>query len=692
MEDKYANGVNSGKRKSFFPSLPFDKLRMTVWGKDCSEKLIRMFQPGKSVCMVQPDRRFCRPQKRQYIFSLVILLNILLLSSNISLAQNQHKLDSLFKQLNEKNMDTIQMKVNRKIARIYMDNNQNKALEYFEKAKDIAVKLDRKLETGDNYYSIGYCYLSKGDIDKSLENYLQSVTYYEQVAYDPSVVDAYLSIISVYSELKNFRKSKEYMEVAEKLLTGRKDSFQLANLYNQSGTVYSKQGLQDSALFYMKKGLAIAKASNDKLSMIISFSNLSLAFKKDGQYAEALKYCDSALQLILQREDNFNNLAVVYNNMGAVHTQIGNYAKSVDFFSKSIRFAKEAGILSVEMENYRNMSDLYEKMGDYKQHSFYLKKYGLLKDSMFTNESKNQIAQLETDYIVGKKNNELIKKDASIQQQKNQRNILVLIALASLMMLGGAVYFNRTIQHKRKLLQEQNVTINHQKNELQNLNQVKDRLFSVISHDLRNPLNTLQSYLMLSDNESITADKRLLFKNQTIQAVAQTGNMLDNLLTWANMQIRDTTPKIIPLEIKHIVADVVDVLQPQDLQKQIQIQQEIDDIRIIGDADILSIAIRNIVTNAIKFSREHQVVYITGHTKGDHFLLTIRDEGIGISKEQIEQIQNYKNTNSEEGTKGEQGTGLGLFLVKQLLNKINVPLVIESEEGEGSSFTLHVLM
>ncbi len=603
-------------------------------------------------------------------------------------AQNQHKLDSLYKLLNDTKQDTIQMKVNRKIARMYMDNNQTKALVYFEKAKNIAQKINRTLELADNYYSMGYCYLGKGDLDKSLENYLQSVKYYEQIAYDPSLADAYLSIISVYSELKNFTKAKDYIHKAEIALVNSRDSFQLCSLYSQSGNVYLKEGKNDSAFYFMKKGLSIAKAIHDKGSEIVCLSNIGLAYKKSNQNEEALLYCDSALQLIKNREDNLFDLAVVYNNIGAIQSQTGNYNLAEINFMKSIQYAKEAGILNVEMENYNNLSEMYEKKGDYKLYAFYLKKYTQLKDSMFTDESKNKIAQLETDYIVGKKDVELLKKDASIQKQTNLRNIFILVAFAMVVLLLLAVYFNRFIQQKRKEAEAQNKLIHHQKDELHNLNQVKDRLFSVISHDLRNPLNTLQSYLMLSDNESIAADKRLLFKNQSIQAVAQTGNLLDNLLTWANMQIRDTTPKIVPLNIQSIVQDVTDLLQPQAQQKGIQMNVNVEDIKLISDAAILSIALRNIMTNAVKFSYENGYVFIEGKKIETSYILSIKDTGIGMSVQQIQQIQEYKNTSSASGTKGEEGSGLGLFLVKQLLGKINVPLQIESEEGKGSTFIL----
>lgn len=615
------------------------------------------------------------------------VLTGLCLASAMLQAQDQHRLDSLYHLLNDKE-DTTQMKVNRMIGDLYIDHDPRKALPYFEKAKSIALVKSDHLRIGNIYYSMGYCYLCLGDLDKSIEHYLSSVRHYEKEDYDPSLADAYLSIISVYTDMKNYSKAKQFFHQAETKLQHSKDSFQLCSLYTQAGNLYKREGNLDSGFYFLNKGLSIANQSNDIDSRITCLSNLSLVYKELKNYTTAKAYCDTALQLILKQPDNPTNKAIVYNNLGAILSKQHKYAEAEQHFNQSIIFAQQAGILNVEMENYRNLAELFENKGDYKQHSFYLKKFIQLKDSIFNDESKNRIQQLESDYVIGKKDLELLKKEASIQRQTSQRNIVILIASGILILLIIAIYFNRLIQKKRNETEAQNKLIREQKEQLQNLNQVKDRLFSVISHDLRHPLNTLQSYLMLSDNESMAADKRLLFKNQSIQAVAQTGNLLDNLLTWANMQIRDTTPKIIPTPVTDIIQDVVDLVKPQALQKNIQIEINTDQQKVLTDATILSIAIRNIITNAIKFSHQDSQIQIEGKCHQDYYRLSIIDHGIGMSPEQIIEIQTYSNAKTNRGTAGESGTGLGLFLVIQLLERVGTSLNIQSEKGHGSRFIM----
>ncbi len=189
----------------------------------------------------------------------------------------------------------------------------------------------------------------------------------------------------------------------------------------------------------------------------------------------------------------------------------------------------------------------------------------------------------------------------------------------------------------------------------------------------------------MSDSESLSADKKLLFKNQTINAVSQTGEMLDNLLAWANMQIKNTSASITPIHLAECVQDVVSVLQAQAQQKQITIHQQVEDIIVPSDFDILSIALRNLITNAIKYSNEKQHVYVSMQVQDKKVFLTVRDEGVGITQERINEILQQQSV-STSSTKGEKGSGLRLFLVKELLRKINAELLIESSAGVGSSF------
>ncbi len=603
-------------------------------------------------------------------------------------AQNKQLVDSLLKRLDTEKQDGIRMNVYRRLGDYYMDNNAGKAIGYLENSLEIAKRLELPLQIANNYYSIGFCYLVKSDFTRSLENYLQSIRIYEQLKDSFRLSNALMAIGSLYSENKNFKKTNEYYDKALQLIEAQKDTAQLASILAQKGNLYDQQLQEyDTALMYLKKSLSLARAIRVDYLATNALSNIGLIYKHKLQTSKALQYFDSALLAYKTMDAPVDNYAAIYNNIAATHSQAGNYEQAKIAFNKSLLFAAKAGSPYIEMENYNNLAEMYSHMKNFELQSVFLKKYYNIKDSLFTADNKNYLTQLETDYQVEKKNTEITKKDAEVIKQKSQRNIFVIIAAATALLLLTLLFFYRRIKRNNLLLQEKNKQINQQKDELETLNQLKDRLFSIISHDLRNPLVTLRTYLSLADDVTLTQAKKELFKRSTMQAVTQTCEMLDNLLLWANLQIKNTNLSITVINVNDCVMDAVNTIQAQAIQKKIDIETTVAAEVALGDQTIVTIALRNILTNAIKYSSAGSLVNIDAEKKENYLLIKIKDAGIGMTAEQLLRLK-ARQTDSTRGTKGEKGSGLGIFLVQELLEKINGRLIIESTQNQGSCFTI----
>jgi signal transduction histidine kinase len=611
---------------------------------------------------------------------------LILLSSHV-FCQTKFQVDSLLKAADTETADSNKMKIYNTLANYYMDNNAGSAIEYLEKAKAIAVKLNDKLKEANNFYSIGFCYSVKADYDKSLYNYQQSTFIYEQLKDSFRLANAYSSIGNVYFDYWDTVKANLYYDKAEQLVLLVNDTSQLSGYYNTRGNAYDRMGRYDLALKYLQKGYEIAVAANLQDDAITTLSNIGLTNKHIFNTTKALACFDTVLAYFNKIKAPPDMMGMVYNNIAATYSQAHDYPKALDAFEKSLNYSHIAQSTAIEMENYRNLSDMYGGMKNFEKQSIYLKKYYNLKDSIFTVDNTNQLTELESNYQIEKKNNELAKQESEVVKQKGQRNIFIIITIAIFAVLAILAFFYRRIRNKNKLLKQKNIQISEQKNELQTLNHVKDRLFSIISHDLRNPLITLKSYLMLSENDAISAEKKYLFKVQTMNAVSQTSDMLDNLLAWANVQIKNTRVSIVPLNIEDLFTDCLSNVKAQAFQKKIQIEQDINIEIVPGDYDILSIALRNLLTNAIKYSAENKKIKLSSSIKDDCILIAVKDEGVGLTQEQINLILENKS-DTTKGTKGEKGSGLGLFLVKELLHNINATLHIESELGLGSCFTI----
>ncbi len=602
-------------------------------------------------------------------------------------SQNEQNVDSLLKLLNDQVVDTNQLMINRAIGDYYFNVNINKAIDYFDKAKSIAEQLKRKPDISANLYSLGSCYLSKGKFDVSLDYYLQAVRLYEELGHKRRLTKAYIDIAYLYTEYKNYDKAADYFGKAKSLILSVQDTFELIYFYTEKGNFYFQQEKHDSAIICNVEALNLAKQINDEQMIMNAIGNMGLLYKRQGKYKEALYYMDSCMHVLKGMQNSDYALGPAYNNLGSIYFALKNYNEAKLAFDKSLDYGVKSGNTGLVLEDYRNLAELFGAMNNFQNENIYLKRYYGLKDSMYTLDSKNQMMQLETDYQLEKKDRRLALNNLELNKQKNSRNIFILLSVFAFILLSTLFYYYKKIQNKNNILVSQNNLIENQKAELQNLNHIKDRLFGIISHDLRNPLITLRSYLLLSDSESISADKKIIFKNQTMQAVTQTGDLLDNLLTWANLQIKNVETSIVPVALNECVSDVASILDMQAKQKNIEIVQHIGPIIVHSNMDVLSIALRNLITNAIKFSPENQQIILASKKDQNRTMLIVEDFGPGLTDDQIKGILNDQNKSSL-GTKGEKGSGLGLFLVKEMLKKIKAQLRIESTVGQGSRFII----
>lgn len=618
------------------------------------------------------------------------LCSLLFLFINFSaFTQTLQQVDSLIRRADIETEDSVKVKLYSKIADYYFDNNAGKAITYLEKSLALAKKNKLFLREANNYYGLGFAYLVKANFKESLENYLASAKIYESLKDSFRLSNAYMSIGNLYFQNKNESQTNKYYGKAEKLIIAMNDTQQLASFYNSRGNANDQLGKYDSAISDLKNAYQLAVSINAKDDANRYLSNLGLTYKHTGKTSEALAVFKKVYAYMLQNNAPDDDRAIVYNNMAATHVQAKNYEQGLEYFYKSLDLAKGIGATSIVMENYRNLADLFHKKNDAKQQVFYLEKYHHLKDSIYNIDNTNQLTELESAYQIEKKNTELLKTEAQVERQKSQRNFFIILAVAILLFFTVLAVLYRRIKVNNFLLQKQNEQISKQKNELVTLNHVKDRLFSIISHDLRNPLVTLRSYLMLADNPNLAAEKKQQFKMQTMQAVMHTSDMLDNLLAWAQVQIKQEESVIAPVEISTLVKDVVAEVKAQALQKEIKIDLNIQDLYAAGNYDILNIALRNLLTNAIKYSRRAGLITLETNKEIDTIAITVSDEGQGMTAAQIRSVFK-KEHHTTAGTLNEKGSGLGLFLVMELLEKINAELTIESEPGKGSSFTIHL--
>jgi signal transduction histidine kinase len=247
---------------------------------------------------------------------------------------------------------------------------------------------------------------------------------------------------------------------------------------------------------------------------------------------------------------------------------------------------------------------------------------------------------------------------------------------------------NRRSHSINKILAEKNIFINEQAQQLEALNSTKDKLFSIIGHDLRSPLNSLRGMMDLLNKSILTQDEFVAFSKKIKTNVDYVYADLDNLLSWAQSQQKGLKSAVEELGLYDVIIEKVQLLTESSSVKAITINVEVgQDLRVRADKNQLGLIVRNLVSNAIKFSNEGGVVIIRAIKKKDQVEISVTDKGVGIDVADTEKLFRAGVNFSKPGTKNEKGIGLGLLLVKEFVELNNGTIHVTSKLGEGSTFT-----
>lgn len=251
----------------------------------------------------------------------------------------------------------------------------------------------------------------------------------------------------------------------------------------------------------------------------------------------------------------------------------------------------------------------------------------------------------------------------------------------------GFIMLLKEIDQKTILLK--NARIQEDKLKLEELNRTKDKLFSIIAHDLKNPLLSISGFseLLITDIKDIEiteCEKYLSIVNSSAQ---NTLVLLDNLLDWAKSQTGQINFNPRKLVLSPIIGEIIELTKSASVAKQISLfQNATDEIEVYADEDMLKTILRNLISNAIKFTKTDGNINIEVITKQNHAEISISDNGIGISEEKIKSLFTISSNIPSLGTAKEKGSGLGLVLCKEFAEKSGGTIWVESEEEVGSNF------
>jgi two-component system CheB/CheR fusion protein len=227
---------------------------------------------------------------------------------------------------------------------------------------------------------------------------------------------------------------------------------------------------------------------------------------------------------------------------------------------------------------------------------------------------------------------------------------------------------------------------------LKELNATKDKFFSIIAHDLKSPFTSiflsselLGEYIKEKDYSKIDEIARLILKSSK-----QAMDLLTNLMTWSQLESGRMPFSPVQFDIKSVCDEIVSLLEPTAKQKLIKIENNISPSLVFGDREMISTVLRNLTSNAIKYTNKDGKIKISSAPGNGELIVTVEDSGVGISKERLDKFFSILENNSTRGTQNEKGTGLGLILCKDFIDKNGGRIWVESTPGIGTSFSFTI--
>lgn len=614
-------------------------------------------------------------------------------------------IDSLENALEKEAVDSLRVNILNELADAYKYSDFEKTYSLASHADSISKSINYKCGSAKALKYIGVSYWNKGNYALAKDFFYKSLKIYEEIEDIDGIGRLWnnIGLIDITQDdfdtaINNFKKSISFCEQAD-------NYSMIGSAMHNIGIAFYHKKRHDSSLTYQRYAMDYYHKANDSIGLgrAMCFAGMELTSLK--RYDSAYDNLEKSY-LLFDKQNNERGKAMA----GAMLSQ---YFIETKQFKKAVQYALEAYSIALSLdykvsiyESSNFLSKAYAGLSSYKKAYKYKNIASKYLDSLKDEENKSKIAMLTAEYNYEKKMRKLEeeRQDAEYLAEKEiyKRGVMIYSITAGLLLAVIGIVFLSYVNRKKKrtneILNSQNEKIESQKKslealneELQALNATKDKFFSIIAHDLKNPVFNFKS---LSD--MLMADYKIMDDNERIEFVGLLSNsaghmyaLLDNLLTWSRTQRDAINYDPFRNHIDEFLKTTINVIKMSAESKDIQIKTDIQENSFVfADFNMLNTIVRNLLSNSLKYTQRNGKISLIAYNEGNKATIIIKDSGVGIPKEKIPTLFAVGKNRSTDGTEDEKGTGLGLIIVKEFVDKSSGEISVESIVGEGTTFTI----
>jgi two-component system sensor histidine kinase/response regulator len=549
--------------------------------------------------------------------------------------------------------------------------------------------------------------------------------------YDKGLAIVYLNQAEVLSQRGYSQRALELYYRSLQLSLHNKDVYNVARAEQHISSIKRKSGSLEETGILLKRTLKIFTQLNKPVDMVNIMLRLGLLKTDQKRYNEARGYYDSAYQLSkkinyrLGEKKSYYNRALLLKTLNKPDSAIYFLNKALyidtitkDDYGKALSYI-ELSRLYIDLKQYKQAQP-YARLAYAKADSvsalslvktaaellLYISKQSLNKDAIIEWQDQlllidNMIAEREkresTNFIDAlrmQEEQQLKSQQHTLRIEKQSRKQDSLLLVSSVLLLAGVIVVIMLTYNFRKAkkynadLDAKNKQIEHQNQKLEEDSELKSKLISIMSHDLRKPLANTQSIIQLVNMDLVTPEESKVLFNQLEAQYTRVMGLTDNLLFWIKAQISGAMVEPVAVNMQNVVNSIVEEQKIPLTEKGLIVKNDLPaDFTWLTETETLRIVFRNLLSNAVKFTPAGGLIEIYGNNTATETCITIKDNGIGMSAQAMERI-NTENYYSTKGTQNEEGSGFGLMLIRDLVKKQKGKLQIQSEPGKGSAFTI----
>ncbi len=591
-------------------------------------------------------------------------------------------------------------------ALIYAEKNDYlNAISGYNKSKNLFNSLKDTLSIAKVNNSIGLIEIKRGNYNKGLQYSLSAIKELEKRNLTNELNLAYSNLANAYYNINVFEKAIEFYEKSLSTQIILNDKKGINESHSKLAELYSNKKEHRKAIDYYEKVLEGNELNNDSVRGQV-FPKLGGEYLKFNDYDNATKYLIKGYN-INTRTKNKAGLLLALNNLGDLNLQQGRLKIAEKQLLEAGDIAKDLNNKTELLKHYKLMRSLDSTRKRFDRAFVWQREYYQLNNSLKKNEAKIN-AHTETPFeldlnttnldkpeeikTINQPKNDSIKSNKTLEKYKIilYGLLAALIVVSALLILiylkrNSNIKYMQELEEKNVKIELQNEAFLEQTKHLENVNNVKDKLFSIVSHDLKDSLSSINGFIDLLKDGSLSREEFDGLIPELSENANNASLLLFNLLNWSKSQMQSLEPKPSLFDIQEVFETKVKLIEQRMENKGIElIDHSLRDFAY-ADRSMFEIVVQNLLANALKFCKNGDTITISNHISNGSCIVSIADTGIGISKENIGKLFNNSSFTTM-GTDNEKGTGLGLSICKELVELNHGKIWVESTKGIGSTF------